>query len=80
MLLIAYMNVACFIMMLQFNIIIKHNIKHNIIIKHATFIYAISNIRKSVRLSQVVEQLTGNPEVGGSSPPLMFSWQPQRLN
>ena len=31
--------------------------------------YAISSIRKSVRLAQVVEQWTGNPEVGGSSPP-----------
>ena len=40
-----------------------------IIIKHATFIYAINSIRKLVRLAQVVEQWTGNPEVGGSSPP-----------
>ena len=35
----------------------------------ATFIYAINSIRKSVRLAQVVEQWTGNPEVGDSSPP-----------
>ena len=33
------------------------------------FIYAINSIRKSVRLAQLVEQWTGNPEVGGSSPP-----------
>ena len=33
------------------------------------FIYAISSIQKLVRLAQVVEQWTGNPEVGGSSPP-----------
>ena len=35
----------------------------------ATFIYAINSIQKLVRLAQVVEQWTGNPEVGGSSPP-----------
>ena len=29
----------------------------------------ISSVRKLVRLAQVVEQWTGNPEVGGSSPP-----------
>ena len=44
-------------------------LNYNIIIKHATFIYAISSIRKLVRLAQVVEQWTGNPEVGCSSPP-----------
>ena len=44
-------------------------LNYNIIIKHATFIYAISNIRKLVRLAQVVEQWTGIPEVVGSSPP-----------
>ena len=41
----------------------------------ATFIYAINSDRKSVRLAQVVEQWTGNPEVGCSSPqsnPLIF--------
>ena len=37
--------------------------------KHATFIYAINSIRELVRLAQVVEQWTSNPEVGGSSPP-----------
>ena len=36
--------------------------------KHATFMYAINSIQKLVRLAQVVEQWTGNPEVGGSSP------------
>ena len=41
----------------------------NITIKRATFIYAINSIRELVRLAQVVEQWTGNPEVGGSSPP-----------
>ena len=30
--------------------------------------YAISSIRKLIRLAQVVEQWTGNPEVEGSSP------------
>ena len=35
----------------------------------ATFMYAINNIRKMVRLAQVVEQWTGNPEVEGWSPP-----------
>ena len=28
-----------------------------------TFIYAITSIRKLVRLAQLVEQWTGNPEV-----------------
>ena len=42
---------------------------YNITIKHATFIYAINRIREMVRLAQVVEQWTGNPEVGGSSTP-----------
>ena len=37
--------------------------------KHATFIYAINSIRKLVRLDQVIEQWTGNPEVEGSSLP-----------
>ena len=48
------------------NIIIEFITSQNDI---ATFIYAINSIRKSVRLAQVVEQWTGNPEVGGSSPP-----------
>ena len=54
------------------NIIIEFITSQNDI---ATFIYAINSIRKSVRLAQVVEQWTGNPEVGGSSPssnPLIF--------
>ena len=34
-----------------------------------SFKNAINSIRKSVRLAQVVEQWTGNPEVGGSNPP-----------
>ena len=38
-------------------------------IKIITFIYAINSIRKLVRLAQLVEQWTSNPEVGGSSPP-----------
>ena len=38
--------------------------------KHATFIYAISSIRKLVRSAQVVEQWTGNPEVGVRVPRL----------
>ena len=33
------------------------------------FIYALNSIRKLVRLAQVVEQWTGNPEVGGLSHP-----------
>ena len=37
--------------------------------KLATFIYTINSIRKLVRLAQLVEQWTGNPEIGGSSPP-----------
>ena len=48
------------------NIIIEFITSQNDI---ATFMYAINSIRKSVRLAQVVEQWTGNPEVGGSSPP-----------
>ena len=51
---------------MQHNIIIEFITSQNDI---ATFIYAINSIRKSVRLAQVVEQWTGNPEVGGSSPP-----------
>ena len=45
------------------------NYNYNITIKHATFICAINGIRELVGLAQVVEQWTGNPEVGGSSPP-----------
>ena len=48
------------------NIIIEFTTSQNDI---ATFIYALNSIQKSVRLAQVVEQWTGNPEVGGSSPP-----------
>ena len=44
------------------------NDNYNIIIKHATFICAINSIRKLVRLAQLVEQWTSNPEVEGSSP------------
>ena len=40
-------------------------------IKWLTYIGLLYNksIRDLVRLAQVVEQWTGNPEVGGSSPP-----------
>ena len=41
---------------------------YNITIKHATFLYVINRIRKLVRLAQLVEQWTGNPEAGVSSP------------
>ena len=37
--------------------------------KHATFIYANDSIRKMVRLAEVVEQWTSDPEVWGSSHP-----------
>ena len=37
--------------------------------KRATFTYAINNMRELVRLAQLLEQWTGNPEVGGSSTP-----------
>ena len=36
---------------------------------HMQYAYAINSIGKLVILAQVVEQWTGNPEVGGSSPP-----------
>ena len=49
------------------NIVIEFVTSQNDI---AMFIYAINSIRKLVRLAQVVEQWTGNPEVGGSSPPV----------
>ena len=49
--------------------VITSQSNYNIVIKHATFIYAINSIRKLVRLAQVVEQWTGNPEVVSSSPP-----------
>ena len=42
---------------------------YNITIKYATIIYAIYSIRKLVRLAQLIEQWTGNPDVGGSIPP-----------
>ena len=48
------------------NIIIEFTTSQNDI---ATFIYAINSIQKLVRLAQVVEQWSGNPEVGGSSSP-----------
>ena len=31
--------------------------------EYAMFIYAINSIRKLVRLAQLVEQWTGNPEI-----------------
>ena len=48
---------------------ITSQLNYNIIIEHATFIYAIYRIRNLIRLAQVVEQWTGNPEFEGSSPP-----------
>ena len=43
----------------------SQHLNYNITIKHATFICAINSIRKLVRLAQLVEQWTSNPEVGG---------------
>ena len=39
------------------------------------FIYAINSIRKLFILAQLVEQWTGNPEVGDSSPPSTFNFR-----
>ena len=72
-----FFNILIYINRQLFTCAYSHARANNIIIELitsqndiATFIYAINSIRKSVRLAQVVEQWTGNPEVGGSSPRL----------
>ena len=43
-------------------------------IKHATFRYAINSIQNYVKLAQLIEQWTGNPEVRGLSPRLSIKF------